>query len=189
MKSERASIGIFQTMRIKIWWGSVRSDLKKIVSFTLKMSKNYLIRNFPRNGRLSVKIYKDKKDVAINWRLNPPELSVRFLSRPGCPSALSPGTGPNSGMCWTGTEIPSLSRDNQGSAKGRVFGFRVGFRVEDLKIRVSGRVPGCAPGPGTRRKPGYKLCFHTSKFKNFMISGNIFWDSQLNCARLQWQSD
>ena len=34
-----------------------------------------------------------------------------------------------------------------------------GFRVENLKIRVSGRVPGCAPGSGTRRKPGYKLCF------------------------------
>ena len=59
----------------------------------------------------------------------------------------------------------------QGSAKGRVFpgrvdparvsGFRAGFRVENSKIRVSGRVPGCSPGSGTRRKLGNKLCFLT----------------------------
>ena len=75
-------------------------------------------------------------------------------------------------------------RLQQGSAKGRVFpgrvdparvsGFRAGFRVENLKIRVSGRVPGCAPGSGTRRKPGYKLCFLTFKFENLTISGGIF---------------
>ena len=34
---------------------SVRSDLKKLDSFTLEMSKNYLIRNFLRKGRLRVK--------------------------------------------------------------------------------------------------------------------------------------
>ena len=28
------------------------------------------------------------------------------------------------------------------------------FRGDNLKIRVSGRVPSCAPGSGTRRKPG-----------------------------------
>ena len=35
--------------------GSVRSDLKKLDSFTLETSKNHLIRNFLRNGRLRVK--------------------------------------------------------------------------------------------------------------------------------------
>ena len=35
--------------------GSVRSDLKKLDSFTVETSKNHLIRNFLRNGRLRVK--------------------------------------------------------------------------------------------------------------------------------------
>ena len=34
---------------------SVKSDLKKLDSLTLEMSKNQLIRNFLRNGRLRVK--------------------------------------------------------------------------------------------------------------------------------------
>ena len=34
----------------------MRSDLKKLDSFTLETSKNHLIRNFLRNGRLRVKI-------------------------------------------------------------------------------------------------------------------------------------
>ena len=34
-------------------WGPI---LKKLDSFTLEMSKNHLIRNFLRNGRLRVKI-------------------------------------------------------------------------------------------------------------------------------------
>ena len=33
----------------------MRSDLKKLDSFTLEISKNHLIRNFLRNGRLRVK--------------------------------------------------------------------------------------------------------------------------------------
>ena len=36
--------------------GSVRSDLKKLDSFTLEMSKNHLISNFLRNGRLRVNV-------------------------------------------------------------------------------------------------------------------------------------
>ena len=55
MKAGRAKIGIFQKMRIKNLRGSVRSDDKKIDSFTLETSKNHLIRNFLRNGRLRVK--------------------------------------------------------------------------------------------------------------------------------------
>ena len=35
----------------------MRSDLKKLDSFTLEMSKNHLIRIFLRNGRLRVNIY------------------------------------------------------------------------------------------------------------------------------------
>ena len=35
--------------------GSVRSDLKKLDSFTLETSKNHLTRNFVRNGRVRVK--------------------------------------------------------------------------------------------------------------------------------------
>ena len=56
MKSGRVLIGIFQKMRIKnLRGGSVRSDLKKLDSFTLETSKNHLIRNFLRNERLRVK--------------------------------------------------------------------------------------------------------------------------------------
>ena len=33
----------------------MRSDLKKLDSFTLELSKNHLIRTFLRNGRLRVK--------------------------------------------------------------------------------------------------------------------------------------
>ena len=40
-------------MRIKnLRGGSVRSDLKKLDSFTLETSKNKLIRNFMRNGHV-----------------------------------------------------------------------------------------------------------------------------------------
>ena len=51
----RASIGIFQKMRIKNLRGSVRSDFKKLDSFTMETSKNHLIRSFLRNGRVRVK--------------------------------------------------------------------------------------------------------------------------------------
>ena len=43
-------------MRIKNLMGSVRSDLKKLDSFTLEMSKNHLIRSFLSNGRLRVNL-------------------------------------------------------------------------------------------------------------------------------------
>ena len=49
----RAKIGIFQRMRIKNLrgqWGPV----KKIDFFAMETSKNHLIRNFLRNGRLRV---------------------------------------------------------------------------------------------------------------------------------------
>ena len=36
---------------------SVRSDSKKLDSFTLETSKNHLIRSFLRNGRLRVKLF------------------------------------------------------------------------------------------------------------------------------------
>ena len=38
------------------------SDLKKLDSFTLEMSKNHLIRTFLRNGRLRVKKNNTKKN-------------------------------------------------------------------------------------------------------------------------------
>ena len=52
---------------------SVRSDLKKLDSFTLEMSKNLLIRNFLRNGRLRVKsldifIVKSTKKISCQAR-------------------------------------------------------------------------------------------------------------------------
>ena len=53
----------------------MRSDLKELDSFTLKTSKNHLIRNFLRNGRLSVKIclispFKEKLDIAKGNPMN-----------------------------------------------------------------------------------------------------------------------
>ena len=50
----RASIGIFQKMRIKNLRGSVRFDLKKLDRFTLDTSKKHLISNFLRNGCVRV---------------------------------------------------------------------------------------------------------------------------------------
>ena len=38
--------------------GSVKSDLKKLDYFTLETSKNHLIRNFLRNGRLRVNVIR-----------------------------------------------------------------------------------------------------------------------------------
>ena len=52
MKSWRAKICIFQKSD---GGGSVRSDLQQLDSFTLETSKDQLIRNFLRNGRLKVK--------------------------------------------------------------------------------------------------------------------------------------
>ena len=56
MKAGKAKIGIYQEMRIKNLSGVSEVRLKKIDSFTLETSKNHLIRNFLRNGRLRVKI-------------------------------------------------------------------------------------------------------------------------------------
>ena len=39
----------------KIWWGVSEVRFKKLDSFILEMSKNHLIRNFLRNGRVRVK--------------------------------------------------------------------------------------------------------------------------------------
>ena len=55
MKAGRAKIGIYQKMRIKNLSGVSEVRLKKIDSFTLETSKNYIIRNILRNGRLRVK--------------------------------------------------------------------------------------------------------------------------------------
>ena len=40
-------------------------------------------------------------------------------------------------------------------------GFRASLRAENFHIRDSSRIPGNATGSGTRRKPGYNLCFLT----------------------------
>ena len=56
IKPGRAKIGIFQKMCSKNLRGSVRSDLEKLDSFAVGTSKNHLIRNFLRNGRLWVKL-------------------------------------------------------------------------------------------------------------------------------------
>ena len=55
MKAGRVSMGIFQKMRVKNPRGSVKSNLKKLVSFILETSKNHLIPNYLRNGRVRVK--------------------------------------------------------------------------------------------------------------------------------------
>ena len=55
MKSGRALIGTFETMRIKNRMGVSDVRFKKLDSLTLEKSKNHLIRNFLRNGRLRVK--------------------------------------------------------------------------------------------------------------------------------------
>ena len=56
--------GLFQKMRIKnLRGGAVRFDLKKLDSFTLETSKNNLIRNFLRAGRVRVKQYCSIKEM------------------------------------------------------------------------------------------------------------------------------
>ena len=78
MKSGRAKIAIFQKMRIKNLMGSVRSDLKKLDSFTLKTSKNHLIRSFLRNGRVWVKLPPNWVTLARSRVFN---LVRRLISR------------------------------------------------------------------------------------------------------------
>ena len=48
----------------------MRSDLKKLDSFTLEMSKNHLICIFLRNGRLRVKM-QNPDNVGVKKLLNP----------------------------------------------------------------------------------------------------------------------
>ena len=55
MKSGRAKFGIIQKMRIKNLRRVSEVRFRKLDSCTLKTSKNHLIRNFLRNGRLRVK--------------------------------------------------------------------------------------------------------------------------------------
>ena len=57
MKSGRAKIGSFKKMRIKNLSGVSEVRFKKLDSFTLETSKNHLIHNFLRNGRLRVNIF------------------------------------------------------------------------------------------------------------------------------------
>ena len=58
MNADRDQIGIFQKMRIK----NLRRG-KKLDFFTLEMSKNDLIRNFLRNGRVRVNDKKSSFDI------------------------------------------------------------------------------------------------------------------------------
>ena len=53
----------------------MRSYLKKLDSFTLEMSKNHLIRNFLRNGRLSVNLFSIYK----HFRSTPEERKSRVI--------------------------------------------------------------------------------------------------------------
>ena len=45
--------------------GSVRSDLKKLDPFILETSKNHLIRNFLRNGRVRVNLQGRSHQILI----------------------------------------------------------------------------------------------------------------------------
>ena len=53
-------------MRVK----NLRSDLKKLDSFTLETLKNHLIRNFLRNGRLRVKDLHIRVETFFVLKLN-----------------------------------------------------------------------------------------------------------------------
>ena len=74
MKAGRTLIGIFQKMRIKNLrgeggqWGPI----KKLDSFTLETSKNHLIPNFLRNGRVRVNpefSSRDEVSCHINFKI------------------------------------------------------------------------------------------------------------------------
>ena len=63
MKAGRAWIGIYQKMHIKNLrgqWGPIK---KKLDSFTLETSRNHLIRNFMRNGRVRVKFLSHETSI------------------------------------------------------------------------------------------------------------------------------
>ena len=70
----------------------MRSDLKKLDSFTSEASKNHLIRNFLRNGRLRVKIldneigcraYSDGDAPGNGWHGDTVTCSVVKRLKPG----------------------------------------------------------------------------------------------------------
>ena len=54
----------------------MRSDLKKLDSFTSETSKNHLIRNFLRNGRLRVKHMLYKKSFLPVREISPEQFSI-----------------------------------------------------------------------------------------------------------------
>ena len=62
-------ISIFQKMRIKNMRRVSEVRIKKLDSFTLETSKNHLIRNFLRNGRVRVKLFYWDLISEINFRL------------------------------------------------------------------------------------------------------------------------
>ena len=54
----------------------MRSDLKKLESFTLETSKNHLIRNFLRNGRVRVNLQNKNLENEYKFIL----INIQFLS-------------------------------------------------------------------------------------------------------------
>ena len=75
MKARRALIGLFQKMSIKNLMRVSEVSLQKLDSFTLETSKNQLIRNFRRNGRVRVKLKKiiiiPTKPIPADKKKNP----------------------------------------------------------------------------------------------------------------------
>ena len=64
------------------------SDLKRLDSFTLETSKNHLIRNFLRNGRVWVKLTRSvttnkasTKNRSINFHCQQPKLKFYIVMR------------------------------------------------------------------------------------------------------------
>ena len=68
MKTRRAKISSFQKMCIKNLRGISEVRFKKLESITFETSKNYLIRNFLRNGCVRVKVEEvvEKKLIGGN---------------------------------------------------------------------------------------------------------------------------
>ena len=87
MKSGRAYIGIFQKMRIKNLRGSVRSDLKKLDSFTLKTSKTTSSATFCATGEVLSKF----KTHSINFEPSKSNTYEKFDKNNGKKICLSSG--------------------------------------------------------------------------------------------------
>ena len=59
----------------------MRSDLKKLESFTLETSKNHLIRNFLRKGRVRVKPeIKENETFLLQNKWNKAKLDFQFMN-------------------------------------------------------------------------------------------------------------